>query len=140
MEVKIKKTHPDAVIPKYMKIGDAGQDLTSVGTVKFTDKYVEYNTGISMEIPVGYVGLVFPRSSISNKDLTLSNAVGVIDSNYRGTITARFKQTVETPEIYTVGERCCQIIIIPVPEVKFVEVEELSDTDRGVGGYGSTGK
>ena len=80
MKVKIKKLNENAVIPSYSKQGDAGMDL--VATSKIFDKYgnVEYGTGLAMEIPEGYVGLIFPRSSICKQDLSLSNAVGVIDS------------------------------------------------------------
>ena len=90
-----------------------------------------------MEIPVGYVGLLFPRSSISNYDLTLSNSVGVVDSGYRGNIKFRFKQTSDLT--YYIGDRIVQIIIIPHPHIQFVEVDELSDSERGSGGYGHTG-
>ena len=87
------------------------------------------------------MGLVFPRSSIVRKDMSLANAVGVVDSNYRGEVTGRFRLAgmLEFPK-YGVGERFAQMIIMPYPEVEFVESEELSETDRGAGGYGSTGK
>lgn len=134
--VKIKKNHPDAKIPAYAKRGDAGMDLTAIGK-DVQDKYIEYDTGLSMEIPVGYVGLLFPRSSISNYDLTLSNSVGVVDSGYRGNIKFRFKQTSDLT--YYIGDRIGQIIIIPHPHIQFVEVDELSDSERGSGGYGHTG-
>ena len=93
MEVKIKKLCDSAVIPSYAKPGDAGMDL--VATSRIFDKYgnVEYGTGLAMEIPEGYVGLLFPRSSISKQDLSLANAVGVIDSGYRGEIKFKFKPT-----------------------------------------------
>ena len=93
MEVKIKKLCETAVIPSYAKPGDAGMDL--VATSRVFDKYgnVEYGTGLAMEIPEGYVGLIFARSSISKQDLSLANAVGVIDSGYRGEIKFKFKPT-----------------------------------------------
>jgi len=139
MQVKIKRIHNNAVLPKYAKNGDAGMDLTCVSRV-FTDKYIEYKTGLAFEIPEGYVGLLFPRSSISNKDLYLSNAVGVLDSGYRGEVTFRFKTTDAYGSFYKEGERVGQIIVIPHPKIEFIESNELTDTDRGVGGYGSTGK
>ena len=82
MEIKIKRIHPDAVIPKYSKPGDAGMDLTAININFIEDPIdcLEYCTGLSIEIPEGYVGLIFPRSSISKKELLLSNSVGVIDS------------------------------------------------------------
>ena len=91
MNVKIKKLHPDAVIPTYAKFGDAGLDLTAI-SVEYKDDFgvLSYNTGLSIEIPEGYVGLLFPRSSIYKKELTMCNSVGVIDSGYRGTIKVNF--------------------------------------------------
>jgi dUTP pyrophosphatase len=129
IDVKIKKLHSDAVTPTYSKDGDANTTFN-----------VTYGFGIAMEIPMGYVGLVFPRSSVRNMDLNLSNSVGVIDSGYRGEIKATFKKTQGLDSIkYKVGERGAQIIIMPYPKIKFVEVNELSSTDRGDGGFGSTG-
>lgn len=140
MVVKIKKTHPDAVIPKYSKPGDAGMDLTAVAIVKSNSHQVTYDLGISIEVPEGYVALIFPRSSIRDKDLVLSNSVGVIDSGYRGNIQATFNITNELMQSfkYKIGERVAQMIIIPYPQVQFEEVEELSTTERGEGGFGST--
>jgi dUTP pyrophosphatase len=140
MEVKIKKLHPDAVIPVYSKEGDAGLDLTITQTYSNTTFDVTYGFGIAMEIPMGYVGLIFPRSSIRKTDLLLTNCVGVIDSGYRGEIQATFKKTQGLDSIkYKVGERGAQIVIMPYPKIKFVEVNELSSTERGDGGFGSTG-
>ena len=141
MKVKIKRLHKDSVIPSYAKEGDAGMDLTATRMWFDDDRNVCYGTGITMEIPKGYVGLVFPRSSIAKKDLLLSNAVGVIDSGYRGEITAKFKISGEysNKHFYKIGERICQIIIMPYPQIEFEEVEELSKTERGDGGYGSSG-
>ena len=150
MEVRIKKLHPDAVIPKYAKAGDAGLDLTAVTKSYDRDGNIVYGTGLAFEIPDGYVGLVFPRSSLSSLDITLSNCVGVIDSGYRGEVTAKFKPAMlfnreQRPiilnnRIYEVVERVAQIIIIPYPKIEFIESDELSETERGTGGYGSSGK
>lgn len=143
MEVKVKKLNDLAVIPSYAKPGDAGLDLTTTGAAISADrKQVTYHTGLSFEIPAGHVGLIFPRSSICKKDLSLSNAVGVIDSQYRGEVKAVFNLS-ETPygtkpEIYAVGDRIAQMIIMPYPEVKLKEVSELGTTERGVGGFGSS--
>lgn len=141
LKVKIKKLHPDAVIPTKAHASDAGFDLTAVWSGWDNDnKVFEYGFGLSFEIPEGYVGLIFPRSSIFRKDLFLTNCVGVIDSGYRGEVTVKFKSTTgRIPDSYNVGERVAQMIIMPIPQVTFVEVKELSDTDRGTGGYGSTG-
>lgn len=167
LKVKIKRLHPDAVIPKYAKAGDAGLDLvaTSVTYADDTKKpYSELGTGISVEIPEGYVGLIFPRSSISKTIHSLCNAVGVIDSGYRGEITFRFNYTgtaafiqihrmqnnlseaqyrevyPKGEEAYKIGDKIGQLIILPYPQVTFEEVEELTETERGANGYGHTGK
>ena len=139
--VKVKKLDSNAVIPSYSKVGDAGMDLTITREIENTSFSVSYGFGIAMEIPKGFVGLVFPRSSVRNQDLILSNCVGVIDSGYRGEIQATFKKTNGLDSIkYKVGERGAQIIILPYPTIYMTEVPELSDTDRGTGGFGSTGK
>jgi dUTP pyrophosphatase len=151
MKVKIKKLHSKAVVPSYAKSGDAGMDLTAVS--KSFDDYgnIVYGTGLAFEIPEGYVGLIFPRSSNSKKDLLLSNSVGVIDSGYRGEVTFKFKVSnldyygadvmyYKGIQDYKVGDRIGQIIILPYPKIEFIEVDELSETERGSGGYGSTGK
>ena len=139
--VKVKKIVPEAVIPSYSKPGDAGMDLTITKEIENTSFSVSYGFGIAMEIPKGYVGLVFPRSSVRNQDLILSNCVGVIDSGYRGELQATFKKTQGLDSIkYKVGERGAQIIILPYPTIYMTEVPELSDTERGSGGFGSTGK
>ena len=140
MKVKIKRLDKSAVIPKYAKDGDAGLDLTATAyKVNEKGQYI-YTSDIALEIPDGYVRLLFPRSSICKKDLEMTNSVGVIDSNYRGPIKSVFNPTCEDPEIYELGERFAQLIIIPYPKIEFEEVEELSETNRGSGGYGSTGK
>lgn len=160
MLVKIKKLVPEAVIPTYAKPGDAGMDLIAV-SVNDSINYIEYGTGLAIEIPEGYVGLIFPRSSNSKKDLLLCNSVGVIDSGYRGEIKLRYKKIMNPSEEktnilqniftdsstliyeierYDVGDKVGQIMILPIPFVEFTEVSELSQTDRGDGGFGSTGK
>jgi len=138
--VKVKKLVLEAVVPSYSKVGDAGMDLTITKEIENTSFSVSYGFGIAMEIPKGYVGLVFPRSSVRNQDLILSNCVGVIDSGYRGELQATFKKTQGLDSIkYKVGERGAQIIILPYPTIYMTEVPELSDTERGSGGFGSTG-
>lgn len=147
MQVKFKKLHPDAKIPSYAKNGDAGMDLTAISkewTQVDGGYYCEYDTGISVEIPNGYVGLIFPRSSQSNVNLSLSNHVAVIDSGFRGSIKLRFKQVVDgmignNLKSYQVGDRIGQLIILPYPQIEPIEVDELSDSIRGSGGFGSTG-
>ena len=149
MKVKIKKLYEDSILPTKAHATDAGYDLYAHSKSYDDDGNVVYGSGVAMEIPQGYVGLVFPRSSNAKKDLILSNSVGVIDSGFRGEISFKFKASVRVnlvqtivnkPNTYNVGERVGQIIIIPYPEIEFVEVEELSDSERGDGGYGSSGK
>jgi dUTP pyrophosphatase len=142
VKVPIKKISPDAVIPTYSKDGDAGMDLTAVSK-EITDDYISYKTGLSFEIPKGYVGLLFPRSSNSKKDLLLTNSVGVIDSGYRGDVELRFKTIpngkLENISTYNVGDRVGQIMILPYPKIQFVETDKLSESERGDGGFGSSG-
>jgi len=142
MQLKVKKLHADVIVPSYAKAGDAGLDLTAVSK-ELVDKddygYHQYGTGLAFEIPEGFVGLVFPRSSISKTGHILANAVGVIDSGYRGEVCLRFKTIPESQE-YEVGDKIGQLIVMPYPTIELEEVEELSNTDRGEGGFGSTGK
>jgi dUTP pyrophosphatase len=140
--VQIKKLVEHAEIPEYSREGDAGLDL--VATDRYHDRdfdYIEYGTGISVKIPQGYVGLVFPRSSISKTPHSLANAVGVIDSNYTGEIKLRFRTAEDREDLeYGVGDRVGQLIIIPYPKVTLEEVSELETTNRGVAGFGSSGR
>lgn len=141
MKVNIKKLNESAVIPKYAHDTDAGLDLVATSVEVDNDGNLVYGTGLAFEIPVGYVGLVFPRSSVSLRSLVMANSVGVIDSGYRGEVTAKFKpigQFLQNP--YQIGERVAQLVIISYPHIEFQEVDILSESDRGTGGYGSTGK
>ena len=140
MLVKFKKLHPDAIIPSYATLGDAGLDLTATSIVFKDDAQISYGTGLAVEIPEGHVGLLFPRSSIRKYGISLSNSVGVIDSGYRGEIQATFNLKDKQAFGYSIGERIVQLLIIPYPSIETVEVQELSSTQRGEGGFGSTGK
>ena len=135
--VKIKKLNPNAVLPSYALNGDGAMDVVAIRKEE-KENFVEYGTGLALEIPKGYVCLIFPRSSVTNKQLMLKNAVGVLDSGYRGELILRFQKMGN--EVYETGEKVGQIMIIPVPHVKIQEVDELSETARGTGGFGSTGK
>lgn len=140
MKVKVKKLVKNAVIPHYSKSGDAGLDLTVTSVETNGDKIV-YHCGLAFEIPQGYFGLVVPRSSNAKKDLLLTNSAGIIDSGYRGEVTAVFLAYKDKEEnVYKVGERFAQLVILPYPGIELEEAEELSVTERGSGGYGSTGK
>ena len=140
MKVRIKKLNENAVIPTYAKDGDAGMDLVATRIISNTTFDVSYGTDLAMEIPNGFVGLVFPRSSIRKYDLSLTNCVGVIDSGYRGELQATFrKHKGVASTTYAVGDRVAQIMIIPHPPIEFEVSDELSNTERGEGGFGSTG-
>ena len=141
MKVRFKLLAPNAVAPTKAHPSDAGADLTCASVeVDTRHNCVSYGTGVAVEIPDGYVGLVFPRSSVYKEDLLLTNAVGVIDSHYRGEIKAKFR--IMQPHIhrYTVGDRIGQLVVLPYPEIEYEEADSLSETDRGEGGYGSTGR
>ena len=142
MVVKIKKLVENAVIPKYSKPGDAGLDLTAVSKEFDNNGNIVYGTGLAVEIPKGFVGLLFPRSSNSKTDLYLTNHVGVVDSGYRGEIMFKFRPVngaILGSNAYQVMDRVGQLVIIPYPSIEFQEVEELSTTERGATGYGSSG-
>jgi len=148
MIVNFKKLVPEAQKPKFGKPGDAGADLvaTSLSGSRGDQNQIVYGTGLAVEIPEGMVGLVFPRSSIRDKRLSMANSVGVIDSGYRGEIMVTFNLTIpytDNPwkdnKIYQIGDRIAQLVIVPVPLTQYREVEELSETQRGEGGHGSTG-
>jgi len=137
--LRLKKLVPEAVIPAYAKPGDAGLDLTAT-SVNFdeTTRKLSVGFGLAAEIPAGHVGLLFPRSSIHKTGMILSNCVGVIDSGYRGEIRSIFYVPAGAKP-YAVGDRCAQLIVMPYPQVQVIEADELSDTVRGAGGFGSTG-
>lgn len=174
MEVKVKiinKEIPTQIL-SYAKHGDSGIDL--IATSKTFDEYgnVVFGTNLAFEIPYGYVGLLFPRSSNAKKDLLNTNSVGVIDSGYRGEVMMKYKHSLNTAKIlefntrvsskvfslkegvkndyedltenpfdsYEIGDRIGQIIILPYPQIEFVVSDELSETERGSGSYGSTGR
>ena len=137
MKIKFKKLHPLVETPQYMRKGDAGMDLTAVDISKDEQGNIVCDTGIAVEIPEGYVGLVFPRSSIAKYDMHMRNSVGVIDSGYRGSILVKFGFLPEG-KLYSMGDKVAQLIILPYPQITFEEVKELSETERGEGGFGST--
>ena len=167
MEVRFRKLSEDAVIPSYAHIGDAGMDLVASSMEIDDDVNIVYHTGIAIEIPEGYVGLVFPRSSNCKKKLWLTNSVGVIDSGYRGEITFKYRPSItvrprwwnfcaiknfirsgfkslgieyKCQSYYKKGDRVGQLIIMPYPKVELVEADFLFPSERGCNGYGSTGK
>ena len=168
IKVKFKKLHKDAVVPTRAHSTDAGYDLTCT-SIETKGGHFICGTGLAVEIPKGYAGYIFPRSSIMKYELALSNSVGVIDSGYRGEIKMVFNPTRITTyprswwqrlrwlltgsmndkkvisqillhDIYKPGDRIGQLIIRPVTNITWVEAGELEESERGEGGYGSTGK
>lgn len=141
MKIKVKRLNELAILPTKAHSTDAGFDLHAVSKNYDNDGNVVYGCGLAFEIPEGYMGLVFPRSSNAKKSLLLSNSVGVIDAGYRGEVTAKFKRLYPISQNeYAIGERFAQLIVMPIQAVEFEEAEELSESERGVGGYGSSGK
>lgn len=142
MKLKIKKLTPSAETPTRGSDGAAGWDLYCTKIEIYNVNQLKASTGIAVEIPPGHVGLLFPRSSIVKTGMRLGNSVGVIDSDYRGEITAVFDvQTRYEAANYRIGDRIVQLVIVPYVEFDGIEVcEKLSRTERGTGGYGSTGR
>lgn len=138
MLIKIKKLDENAHLPYRASPSAAGYDLTSVSYSFGEGNVVTYHTGIALEIPEGYAGFLFPRSSIYKTGMSLANSIGVIDSDYRGELMLKYYVN-DWETIYKKGERCGQLVILPIPQYEFSLVEELSDTGRGEGGFGSTG-
>lgn len=138
MLIKIKKLDENAQLPYKATGAAAGYDLFSV-KYSFEEHTVTYHTGIAVEIPEGYAGFLFPRSSVYKTGMHLANSVGVVDSDYRGELMLKYYVN-DWETIYEKGERCGQLVILPIPQYEFNVVEELSNTGRGEGGFGSTGK
>lgn len=149
MKVKIKKLHPEAIIPKYATPGAACFDLHAIGEIDSITAVLPYRsstfrTGLAFEVPDGHVMLIFSRSGHGfNDDVRLSNCTGVIDSDYRGEVKVKLFRDADNhkgPMIIEHGSRIAQAMVIPVDQVEFEESDELSATQRGERGFGSTGK
>lgn len=136
MKVKVKGN-----IPTYARQGDAGADLVSErDAILYPLETIPVPTGTYIEIPEGYVGLIHPRSGLAAKyGITVLNAPGTIDSGYRGEIVVLLHNTTEIPLSIAKGERIAQLVIQEFVTADFVQVDELSDSERGDGGFGSTG-
>ncbi len=142
LEVKYKKLHPEAVLPSYSKEGDAGMDLTAIDVHWDSEKQsFVYHTGLAVAVPEGYAMFIFPRSSNSKTNFYMPNHVGIVDSGYRGEVMVMFKHKGDAfaQQPYAAGDRVAQVVILPYPHIKPVFVDELSETERGTGGFGSTG-
>lgn len=140
LDVKFKKLYDDAILPYYATEDAVGLDCTA-----YSKQWDEnngcwiYGLGFAVELPKGYAGFVFPRSSIYKNNLSLCNAVGIVDPDYRGEVSVRFYEAGFANE-YKINERCCQLVIMPYPRINIIESDSLSETKRGANGYGSTGK
>jgi len=141
VKVKVKRLCDGAVLPSRAHEGDAGFDLVAVSVDEDRKRgIVTYGTGIALEIPEGYVGLLFPRSSVYRHQLQLSNGVGVIDAGYRGEVMLKYRIVQPHISRYGIGDRVGQLVVLKLPKVSIEEVGELDGSDRGDGGFGSTGK
>lgn len=140
--IKIKKIHPNAEVPKRATPESAGFDLRCIDDCTIgPDKHLAVHTGLAFEIPSGHAMLIYPRSGLAkNHGITLSNAVGVVDSDYRGEIIVLLHNTAGYEVSFNAGDRIAQAIIHKLPDIELVECMELSETDRGRGGFGSTGR
>ena len=144
MKVYLKKLDSRAVLPTYGSAAAAGADLYALCEGEICIQPSEtalVHTGIAMEIPEGYAGLIYARSGLASKrGLAPANKVGVIDADYRGEIMVALHNHSATPQTVQNGERIAQLVIAPFLHADFAETDELSDTARGAGGFGSTGK
>lgn len=146
LQLKIKKLHPDAVVPKYATAGAACFDLHAIvendvsASAVLPGLFCTFRTGLAFEVPHGHVLKVFSRSGHGFKyGVRLANGTGIIDSDYRGELMVCIKNDGPEPLVVYHGERIAQAMLVPIPRVELIEVEELSDTERGAGGFGSTG-
>ena len=143
MKVKVKKLNAKAVVPSYGSKYAAGADLYACieeDIVIPPHKTALIPTGLAMELPVGYAGFIYARSGLATKKgLAPANKVGVVDSDYRGEVKVALLNHTDAPQIVSAGERVAQMVVAPYLFAEYCEAEELSDTERGAGGFGSTG-
>ena len=143
-KVRVKKLNPEAVLPRYGSSEAAGADLYACmggETLIPAGETVMIHTGLAMEIPKGYAGLIYARSGLASKSgLAPANKVGVVDSDYRGEFMVALHNHSRVDAIVSDKERIAQLVITPVLTVDFEEAADLDDTERGAGGFGSTGK
>lgn len=143
MEIRIKKLNDGAILPTYGSAYAAGADLYALPDTDVTiepGQTVLIHTGIALELPIGYAGLIYARSGLaSKKGLAPANKVGVVDCDYRGEVMVALHNHGTAPQTVSGGERIAQLVITPYITASFIEADELSDTARGAGGFGSTG-
>ena len=139
MKLKVKRLSPEAVIPKYATEGSACFDLVSTKRV-IEGTTATYNTGLAFDIPKCHALMIYSRSGHGFNDaLRLSNCVGVVDADYRGEVMVKLQADIDRPYWPRVGDRVAQAMLVKLPAVEFEEVEELTETKRANGGFGSTG-
>ena len=143
-QVKIQRLHPDAKLPTYGSAAAAGADLYALLDAPITvepGRTVLVRTGIALALPLGTVGLVFARSGLATKrGLAPANKVGVIDADYRGEVMVALHNHSDAPATVEIGERIAQLVIVPYVTADFLAVDALDETERGAGGFGSTGR
>jgi dUTP pyrophosphatase len=140
LSIKIKKLHPDAIVPNFAHPGDAGMDLFSIETVTIkSGERKKIGTGIAIELPVGYASLIWDKSGLATNH-GLTNLAGVIDAGYRGEYFITILNTGDTDYTIEKGHKIAQMLIQKVEHPAIEEVTELSDSARGTGGHGSSGK
>lgn len=141
VKLKVKRLTDTAKIPTYAHEGDACFDIYSDGIIDIGTSWQVHATGLKFDIPDGYAMMIYSRSGMGFKDDTrLANCVGVIDSSYVGEVKIKLACDVEVPAMYYFGDRIAQAMLIPVPVVEFEEVDDVEETERGDGGFGSSGK
>lgn len=142
MKLQIKKMREDAILPRYATEGAAGMDLCAAVDADLPPMgHALVPTGIALAVPVGYGAFLFARSGLAIKHgVNLRNGVGVVDSDYRGEVMVGLMNLSDKPYHVTKGERICQLVLIATPQAEIEVVEALSETLRGEGGFGSTGK
>ena len=143
-KIRVKKLHPNAILPTYGSAHAAGADLYACIETPVTIEPGEIfwvPTGIALEVPEGCAGLIYARSSMGAKrGLAPANKVGVVDSDYRGEIRVVLLNHSKLPQVVEPGERVAQFVIPPVLTPQYEQVDDLTNTERGTGGFGSTGK
>ncbi|MBQ3084453.1 MAG: dUTP diphosphatase [Clostridia bacterium] len=141
MKIEIVKLNPEAILPRYASADAAGADLCTLEEATLLPGETKLlHTGLAMAIPQGYGGFIFARSGLASKrGLAPANKVGVIDSDYRGELMVALYNQSQEPQKIEKGERIAQFVLLPCPQAEFIETEELSETDRSSGGFGSTG-
>lgn len=141
IELPIQRVRPDAVVPSRAYAGDAGLDLAAIERIELgPGERAVVPTGLAVAIPDGYAGFVQPRSGLASRHgITIVNAPGLVDSGYRGELMVVLHNTDrDEPFVVEAGMRIAQLVVLPIPEVELVEVEELPATERGGRGFGSS--